>query len=125
MKSVIISGLLLGMAHGTAAVAGPYANVENNAGWTGSDFDAAVTEVHAGYEFQAGEDVDIYVQAGPAIVAVDGEETETENSGKVGISADVSEKLELYGEVAFITEDQEFDTSDLSLGTKVGVTYRF
>ena len=46
--------------------------------------DAAVTEVHAGYEFQAGEDVAIYVQGGPAFVSIDGEETETEISGKVG-----------------------------------------
>ena len=37
MKSIIASGLLLGMAHG-AAIAGPYVNVENNAGFTGSDF---------------------------------------------------------------------------------------
>ena len=125
MKSIIASGLLLGMAHGTVAVAGPYANVENNAAWIGSDFEMAVTEVHAGYEFQAGEDVAIYVQAGPAFIAVDGEETETEISGKVGLVADVSDNLELYGEVMFITDEQEFDTEDLALGTKVGVTYRF
>ena len=125
MKSFIVSGLLLGMAHGTAAFAGPYANVENNAAWTGSDFSTAVTEVHAGYEFEAGEDVTIYVQGGPAFVSVDGEETETEISGKLGVSADVSDNLEVYGEVAFITEDQEFDTEDLSLATKLGVTYRF
>lgn len=125
MKSVIFAGLLLGAAHGTAAVAGPYANVENNAAWTGSDFNAAVTEVHAGYEFAAGEDVSIYVQGGPAFVAIDGQDGETEISGKVGVVADVSENLEVYGEVGFITEDREFDTEDLALATKVGVTYRF
>ena len=113
------------MAHGTAAVAGPYANVENNAAWTGSDFNAAVTEVHAGYEFDAADNVSIYVQGGPAFVSIDGEETETEISGKVGISTEVSESLEVYGEVAFITEDREFDTEDLSLATKIGLTYRF
>lgn len=125
MKSFIVSGLLLGMAHGTAAVAGPYGNVENNAAWTGSDFNAAVTEVHAGYEFDAADNVSIYVQGGPAFVSIDGEETETEISGKVGISTEVSESLEVYGEVAFITEDREFDTEDLSLATKIGLTYRF
>ena len=41
MKSIIASGLLLGMAHG-AAIAGPYVNVENNAGFTGSDFTSQV-----------------------------------------------------------------------------------
>ena len=125
MQTFIVSGFIFSAMSGTAAVAGPYANVENNAGWTGSDFDASVTEVHAGYEFEAGEDVTIYVQGGPAFVAVDGEETETEISGKLGVSADVSDNLEVYGEVAFITEDQEFDTEDLSLATKLGVTYRF
>ena len=125
MKSIIAAGLLLGMAHGTAAVAGPYANVENNAGFSGSDFEAAITEVHAGYEFEAGEDVSIYVQGGPAFIAIDGEDTETEISGKVGVSADISENLNLYGELSFITEDREFDTEDLDIGTKIGVTYTF
>ena len=50
MKSIIASGLLLGMAHG-AAIAGPYVNVENNAGFTGSDFTGQVTtDFHVGYE---------------------------------------------------------------------------
>jgi outer membrane autotransporter protein len=34
MKSIIATGILLGF--GTAAVAGPYVNIENNAGLTGS-----------------------------------------------------------------------------------------
>lgn len=124
MKSVIAAGLLLGAAHGTAAVAGPYANVENNSAWLGSDFQVGVTEVHAGYEFAAGEDVDIYVQAGPAFIH-GGDDTDTEISAKAGIVADVSESFEVYGEVGFITEDQGFDTDDLAIRTKVGATYRF
>ncbi len=107
------------------AFAGPYANVENNAGWVGNDFEGAVTEVHAGYEFEAGEDAIIYVQAGPAFVSIEDEDLETEVSGKLGIAANVSENFEVYGEVAFITADQEFDVDTLSLGTKVGATYRF
>ena len=84
-----------------------------------------MTHVHAGYEFNPGEDVTIYAQGGPAFVSVDGEETEKEISGKVGIKGNLSEKLELYGEVSFITADLEFDTQDLDLGTKIGVTYSF
>ena len=50
MKSIIASGLLLGMAHG-AAQAGPYVNVEANSGFTGSDYTGtATTDVHVGYE---------------------------------------------------------------------------
>ena len=46
-------------------------------------------------------------------------------SGRLGVVADVSENFEVYGEVAFITADQEFDVDTLSLGTKVGATFRF
>ena len=121
MKSIIAAGLLLGMAHGTAAVAGPYANIENNASFVGDEFGTAVTEVHAGYEFESG----LYLQGGPAFIARDGEEGATEYSGKVGYATELSEDLDLYGEVGFITTDQEFEWDELALATKVGVTYRF
>ena len=123
MKSIIAVAALSALS--APAFAGPYANVENNAGWVGNDFTGAVTEVHAGYEFEAGEDAIIYVQAGPAFVSIEDEDLSTEVSGKLGIVADVSENFEVYGEVAFITADQEFDVDTLSLGTKVGATYRF
>ena len=107
------------------AFAGPYANVENNASWIGSEFEIGVTEVHAGYEFEAGEDVAIYVQAGPAFISIEDEDLETEISGRLGITADVSESFELYGEVGFLTADQEFDTDTLNVATEIGATYRF
>ena len=121
MKSIIASGLLLGMAHGTVAVAGPYANIENNAAFLGEEFGASVTEVHAGYEFDNG----IYLQGGPAFLAIDGEEGAVEYSGKIGYSTELNEDLDLYGEVSFITEDKEFGFDELSWGTKVGLTYTF
>ena len=123
MKTILTVAALSALS--APAFAGPYANIENNAGWVGNDFSVAVTEVHAGYEFEAGEDVTLYVQAGPAFIFVEDEEKQTEVSGKFGVIADVSESFELYGEVAFLTEDQEFDVDTLSLGTKVGATYRF
>jgi len=46
-------------------------------------------------------------------------------TGFIPINADVSKSFELYGEIAFLTEDQEFDVDTLTLGTKVGATYRF
>ena len=55
MKSIIASGLLLGMAHGTVAVAGPYANIESNTTYFGEDYLGSVTETHAGYEGELGE----------------------------------------------------------------------
>ena len=123
MKSIIALAAL--SAFSTPAFAGPLVNVENNAGWVGNEFEGAVTEAHIGYEFEASENVSLYVQAGPAFISIEDEELETEVSGKLGVVADVTDKFQLYSEVAFITEDQEFDVDTLSLGTKVGATYRF
>ena len=33
-----------------AALAGPYVNVEANAGWSGDDYTGATTDLHVGYE---------------------------------------------------------------------------
>ena len=119
MKSIIAAGFLLGCAQG--AIAGPYANIENNASFLGDEFGSAVTEVHGGYAFDSG----FYVQGGPAYITRDGAAGSTEYSGKVGYATDLSEKLAVYGEVSFITEDKEFEFEELNFGTKVGLTYTF
>ena len=117
MKSIIAAGFLLGCAQG--AIAGPYANVESNSGWTGSKFGGSVIEIHKGYEGELGEKGTWFVQAGPAIVHEDGEATTTEFSGKVGAAYDVSEAVEVYGEYSFQTGDS------FGSGVKAGATYRF
>ena len=104
-----------------AAVAGPYVNVETNAGYTGSDYVGATTDLHVGYEDAVGENAAWYVQAGPAIVNVDGEGSETEFSGKAGVGVDVTESINVYGEVSFITVDGD----DNGYGTKLGIKYSF
>ena len=103
------------------ALAGPYVNVETNAGWTGDDYVGAVTDIHVGYEGEVGA-ASYYVQAGPAVVAVDGVDTETEFSGKAGIGVPVSDAIGVYGEVSFLTAD---DSDDLGVGGKLGVKYNF
>jgi hypothetical protein len=117
MKSIIAAGFLLGCAQG--AIAGPYANIEANSGWTGSDFGGSVIELHKGYEGALGEQGTWFVQGGPAIITPDGGDTTTELSGKVGASYCVSEDVEVYGEYSFVT-GEEFDS-----GVKAGVTYTF
>ena len=114
MKSIIAAGLLLGCAHG-AAIAGPYGNVEANSGFVGDDYSATVIDNHIGYEGKGW-----YIQAGPAIVAGDGVDSELELSGKVGGSVALSESVDLYGEVSFITGDESN-----SYGTKAGVKWTF
>ena len=104
-----------------AALAGPYVNVETNAGWVGDDYTAATTDLHVGFEGEAGS-ASYYVQAGPAIVAVDGEETDTQFSGKAGVGLPVSDALGVYGELSFLTAEDE---DDFGLGGKLGVKYNF
>ena len=108
-----------------AAFAGPYVNVEVNAGWTGDDYTGATTDAHVGFEGPLGEDgASYYVQGGPAIVSVDGEELSTRFSGKAGVGVSVTDALGLYGEVSFITAEEEF-LDDLGVGGKLGVKYNF
>ena len=105
------------------ALAGPYVNVETNAGWVGDDYSGATTDIHVGYEGALGESgASYYVQAGPAVVAVDGEDTETQFSGKAGLGLPVSDAIGVYGEVSFLTAD---DDDDFGLGGKLGVKYNF
>ena len=104
-----------------AALAGPYVNVEANAGWVGDDYTSTTTDIHVGYEGEVGA-ASYYVQAGPAVVAVDGVDTETQFSGKAGLGIPVSDELGVYGEVSFLTAD---DSDDLGVGGKLGVKYNF
>ena len=119
-KSVFAATAALFTSAG-AALAGPYVNVETNAGWVGDDYSGATTDIHVGYEGEAGA-ASYYVQAGPAIVAVDGEESDTQFSGKAGLGLPVSEAIGVYGEVSFLTAEDE---DDFGLGGKLGLKYNF
>ena len=120
IKSVFAATAALSMSAG-AALAGPYVNVETNAGWTGDNYTGATTDIHVGYEGEVGA-ASYYVQAGPAVVAVDGVDTETQFSGKAGLGIPVSDALSAYGEVSFLTAD---DDDDFGVGGKLGVKYNF
>ena len=109
----------------TSALAGPYVNVETNAGYAGNDYTGAVTDLHVGYENDLSENASWYIQGGPAIVSVDGEENSTEFSGKVGLGVDVSDNLTAYGELSALTADQELDFDTLNVGVKAGLKYNF
>ena len=119
-KSVFAASAAL-FASAGAALAGPYVNVETNAGWVGDDYTSATTDLHVGFEGEAGA-ASYYIQAGPAIVAVDGEETDTQFSGKAGVGVPVSDALGVYGELSFLTADND---DDFGVGGKLGVKYNF
>jgi hypothetical protein len=112
--ALAVSGVLVG----APVLAGPYVNVENNAGYQ-DGYLGSTTDIHVGFE--GSSDVyGYYVQAGPAIVAPDGDDAEMEISGKIGGSVQATDSFGVYGEVSFITDD-----IDPIFGTKIGVKYNF
>ena len=104
------------------AIAGPYVNVESNTSYTGSDYTSRATDLHVGYENAIGS-LDWYVQGGKTINAEDGVDSDSNWSGKFGGSVAATDKLGLYGEVAFSNIFDE-DTAN-SWGTKLGAKYSF
>lgn len=107
----------------SAALAGPYVNVETNAGWTGADYTGATTDFHVGYEGALGESASYYVQGGASLVAPDGAENDTVPSGKAGVGVALSDALGAYGEVSFVGSGD--DNIDRGYGGKLGVKYSF
>ena len=105
-----------------AALAGPYVNVEANAGWT----DLTTTEptdAHVGYE---GE---LSVNLVPTTFRVvlpsppDGGDADTVPSGKAGLGLGLTDALGAYGEVSFIGSGD--DDIDRGYGAKLGPKYSF
>ena len=107
---------------GSAAYAGPYVNIENNAGFVGSDYAGSVTDLAIGYDTTVGDSATIGAQIGPAFVNPDGDiDGSTQISGKIFGNIDLNEKLNLYGELAGLTSE---DTDNI-YNLKAGATYRF
>ena len=122
IKSVFAATAALSMSAG-AAFAGPYVNVETNAGWTGSDYSGAVTDFHVGYEGALGDSASYYVQGGASLVTPDGGTDETVPSGKAGLGIALSDALGAYGEVSFVgSGDSDIDRG---YGAKLGLKYNF
>ena len=119
MKSFIALGTLATMV-ATPAMAGPYVNTEINSGWNGSDYGSSQTDLHVGYEGSA-QQLSYYLQGGPAIVSVDGEDANTELSGKAGASFQATDALSVYGEISFVTTDAD----ENNYGTKAGLKWTF
>lgn len=124
MKSLLI-GAASAVAFAPAAIAGPYINVENNAGFSGAgdeglDFVGSATDLHLGIEGGNGN-VSGGIQAGPMLLAPENADTTVELSGKAFGSVALSPKADLYGEISFATAE-EMDYANF--GTKVGVKFK-
>ena len=122
IKSVFAASAALFVSAG-AAFAGPYVNVEANAGWTGSDYTSTTTDLHVGYEGVFGDNASYYVQGGASVVSPDGAESDTVPSGKAGLGLGLTENLGAYGEVSFLGSGDS--NVDRGYGGKLGVKYNF
>ena len=109
-----------------AAFAGPYVNVESNISYPDGDYSGATTDLAIGYEGSLSEKADFYVQGGPAFVAVDGTDgSETQFSGKAGISVAATDSLGVYGELSGITDEASNGDDIVNWGAKAGVKFTF
>ena len=124
-KSVIAASAALSMSAG-AALAGPYVNIEANAAYPDGEYSGATTDLHVGYEGGSGK-VGYYVQGGPAFVHSEvADDTETELSGKVGVSYSATESVDVYGELAGMTAGEDSDGDEIiDWAGKVGVKFDF
>ena len=108
-----------------AAFAGPYVNVESNLSYPDGDYSSATTEVHIGYEGGEGN-VAYYVQGGPSLNHADStDDTETEFSGKVGLSVAATESLGVYGELSGATDEDSSGDDIVNWGAKLGAKFVF
>ena len=124
MKSLLI-GAASALAFAPAAIASPFINIENNAGFSGAgdeglDFVGSSTDFHLGIE-GSNNNVSGGLQAGPMLVAPENAETTVELSGKAFGSVALSPKADLYGEISFATAE-EMDYANF--GTKIGVKFK-
>ena len=109
-----------------AAFAGPYVNLESNISYPDGDYGSAVTDLHIGYEGSLTDTADFYAQIGPAFTAVDGTDgSETEFSGKVGVTVAATDSLGVYGELAGITDEASNGDDEIDWSAKLGAKFTF
>ena len=118
-----IAGALgaIALSAGSAVAApGYYVNVENNAGWIGSDSVGNATDFHIGADGMLGESFAWYGQLGPQLQVPHGGDTDVVLSGKIGGSLPITDSTSAYVEASFVTDD---DAN--AYGTKLGFTTSF
>ena len=127
IKSTIAAIFAAPFVLSSAAFAGPYVNVEANASYPDGEYTTATTDIHFGFD-GATEDgkVAYYVQGGPAFVHTESsDDTETELSGKVGVSVAATEDLSIYGELSGISNEDSSGDSIVDFGGKLGAKFVF
>ena len=127
MFKPLIAASLAAPLFAGAAFAGPYVNVEANASYPDGEYTTATTDLHIGYEGGTEDGkVAYYVQGGPGFVHTESsDDTETEISGKVGVSVQVADAASVYGEISGISNEDSSGDDIIDFGGKLGVKYVF
>ena len=127
MFKPIIAAVAAAPLFAGAAFAGPYVNVEANASYPDGEYTTATTDLHIGFEGGTEDGkVAYYVQGGPGFVHTDSsDDTETEISGKVGVSVQVADAASVYGEISGISNEDSSGDDIIDFGGKLGVKYVF
>ena len=127
IKSTLAAAAAAPFLLSSAAIAGPYVNVEANASYPDGDYTGATTDVAVGFEGTASEGkIAYYIQGGPAFQHDEAaDDTETEFSGKVGASIGVSEDLAVYAEVSGISNEDATGDDIIDFGGKLGAKFTF
>ena len=109
-----------------AAFAGPYVNVESNLSYPDGEYSATATDVHIGFEGGEGA-VAYYIQGGPSLAHSDAtDDTETELSGKAGLTVAATEDLSIYGEISGASNGEDSDGDTIrDFGGKIGAKFTF
>ena len=125
IKSTIAAIFAAPFVLSSAAFAGPYVNVEANASYPDGEYTTATTDLHFGFE-GGSEKVAYYIQGGPGFIHTDStDDTETELSGKAGVSVSVADGAAVYGEISGITDEDSTGDGIVNFGGKLGVKYVF
>ena len=127
MFKPLIAALAAAPLFAGSAFAGPYVNVEANASYPDGDYSTATTDLHIGFEGGTEDGkVAYYVQGGPAFVHTEStDDTETQLSGKVGVSVAVADAASVYGEISGISNEDSSGDDIIDFGGKLGVKYVF
>ena len=126
IKSTIAAVAASPFVFAGAAFAGPYVNVESNISYPDGDYSGATTDLHVGYEGSLSESADFYVQGGPSFLAVDGTDgSESEFSGKLGVTVAATDTIGVYGEVSGISDEDATGDDIVNWGAKAGVKFTF
>ena len=110
-----------------AMAGGAYLNPEFNRAYVGDDSVGSTLDLHIGYEGGTEDGkVAYYVQGGPGFVHTESsDDTETEISGKVGVSVQVADAASVYGEISGISNEDSSGDDIIDFGGKLGVKYVF